>query len=365
MTTVHLPQAGETVPCETMRSVAANILRLAGMSAANAQIMARGLTYAQEAGINSHGLAHLAAYIAGFESGALNANPQFQVITTLPATAILEADQAPGVLAGQVACDDAVRRAAAVGIGAVSVRNSSHFGAASAFVDRMVSQGMVGLVLSNASPTVAPRGAKTALFGTNPIACGFPNADGAPIILDLATTAGSRARIRKAAAEGEQIPEHWALDLDGLPTTNPKAALKGTMQALGGEKGTVLSLMVELICVALSGGKPGRHALPPQEPSDAPRNISHFFLALNPDGYGASGSVAKRVADIAQSITSAPPTTRGIAPRLPGQRAADHRAKAQTQGIVVSELLSKVLHDAHLAARILKTKSLTHEDHTG
>lgn len=356
----HIPSAGEWVAPEVLRRLAAEILRHAGMSAEDAQSMAGVLVYAQECGIDSHGLAHLLAYVNGFASGALNPSPQFQLLSTMPGVATLEADQAPGILAGHVASDEAVRRAASVGIGAVAVRNSSHFGAASAFVDRMVARGMVALVLSNASPTVAPRGARTALFGTNPIAAGFPRADGPPVILDLATTAGARGRIRRAAAAGQSIPDHWALDAQGRPTSDANAALQGTMQALGGEKGTALALMVELFCVALSGGNAGRFALTPQEPSGAPRGISHFFIAIDVTALGQADAVAERVSDIARSVETAQPAQEDAAPRMPGGRAAMSRALSQDQGILISENLNRTLQDAYLAAQALRNAALSY-----
>ena len=352
--TNHIPPAGKRVTSSELCALAADILRHSGMAAKDAQTMAGMLVYAQECGIDSHGLAHLLAYVNGFASGALNPRPQFQVLSTTPCSAIIEADQAPGVLAGHVASDEAVRRAAAFGIGAVAVRNSSHFGAASAFVDRMVARGMVAFVLSNASPTVAPRGARTALFGTNPIAAGFPRADGPPVILDLATTAGARGRIRKAAAIDEAIPDHWALDAHGQPTTDAKAALHGTMQALGGEKGTALAMMVELFCVALSGGSAGRSALTPQNPSNAPRGISHFFLAIDVTAFGQANAVAERVSDIAQSVEAAQPTQQDNPPRMPGARAAQSRAQSQDHGILISEGLSQVLQGAYLVSQALR-----------
>lgn len=352
----NIPIAGQTCLPRDLSALAADILRHAGMDADDAEAMADILVYAQECGIESHGLMHLGAYLKGFANGALNPRPQFQVLSTLPAAATLDADRAPGVLAGLAACDEAVRRAAALGVGVVAVRNSAHFGAASAFVDRMVARGMVGLVMSNASPTMAPRGAKTAMLGTNPIACGFPRRDGPPVIIDLATTAGSRARIRKAAATGEAIPGHWALDADGHPTTDAKAALDGTMQALGGGKGTALALMVELFCVGLSGGTTGRSALPPQEASDAPRGISHMFVAMDASAFGAAEGIAARISDIAKSIESAAATDPGKAPRMPGARAAESRAAAARDGIIISPLLSQTLAEADQTARHLASQ---------
>lgn len=333
---------------------AADILIEAGMEAADARAAAEILVFAQESGIDSHGLIHLPSYVAGISSGALNARPRMQVLGSHRAAAILDADRAPGALAGLRASNEAVVRAKECGAAVVAVRNSAHFGAAGAFAERMASAGVVGLIFSNASPTVAPRGARTALFGTNPIAAGFPRHDGPPILVDFATSAGSRARIRQAAAEGKPIPTNWALDRNGMPTDDAEAALSGTMQALGGEKGAALPLLVELLCVVLSGGRPGSEVLPPQDPSGRGRGVSHLFIAMDAEAFGGPREVMARADRIAALVESAAPADPANPPRIPGVRGARSRALARRDGIVVSRGLSTALTEARaISQRIL------------
>ena len=340
----NIPSIGSYATPYELRVLAANCLRLAGMRDDESAVMAELLVFAQESEINSHGLVHLPAYISGITSGALNPRPTFHFHkSNYSSIAVLDADQSPGVLAGKVAADEAVRRATQTGVGVIAVHNSSHFGAASAFIDRIVSHDMVALVLSNASPTVAPRGSRTPMLGTNPIAAGFPCADGPPVIIDMATTAGARGAIRKAAANNETIPIHWALDKNGHPTTDANAALKGTMQSLGGAKGTGLGLMVELLCVALSGGATGMDTLAPQNPSDTPRAISHTFIAIDTKAVGGVELVAKKVAKIVNNIEISCPIRNDDPPRVPGTRSANCRIIARTKGILITENLAAAL----------------------
>lgn len=348
---IDVPRPGERVPVARLHEVAAAILSLAGMRPGEAADMAEVLAFAQESGIDSHGMAHLPAYVSGFASGSLNPLPVFRVEGSLSAAAVLDADAAPGALAGFRACQLAVEKARECGVAAVAVRNSAHFGAASAFAERLAGAGMVGLVFSNASPTVAPRGAATPLFGTNPIALGFPRAGGAPVLIDFATTSGSRGKIRKAADEGTPIPADWALDRDGRPTTDANAALSGTMQALGGEKGSILPLLVELLCVALSGGNPGAEVLIPQEPSARPRGVSHLFMAMDARAFGGVEAVGRRVAGICALVEGAVPVDPARPPRMPGARGATMRARSRSDGILVTPALAAALEQALSTAR--------------
>ncbi len=337
------PLSGDYATVEQLSGFAAALLVQAGLDDGDATAMADCLVFAQASGIDSHGLMHLPAYLNGLRRGALKARPRFVVSAGRGAAARMDADQAPGVLAALAASDRAVALAKEAGVGSVAVSNSGHFGVASYFVHRMLAQGQVGMVFSNASPSVAPRGGRQALFGTNPIAAGFPRSGGLPLVIDLASTLGSRARIRKAAAEGGEIPADWALDAAGQPTTEPAAALEGSMQALGGAKGTLLCLLVELLCVSLSGGTIGAKVRPPQDPSNQSAGVSHLFLAFDPDSFSGRAALSDKVAEIAEVIETVDPVTADRPVRLPGARAAAARETAAREGILVSPALAKAL----------------------
>ncbi|EJN06739.1 malate/lactate dehydrogenase [Phyllobacterium sp. YR531] len=352
---------GALISSEDLGERVAAILADAGMQEEDAARMSALLVFAQESGIDSHGIAHLPSYVSGIASGSLKARPAMRMEGIFRAAAVLDADCAPGVLAGLQACDEAVVRARQCGAAIIAVRNSAHFGAASAFAEYLASQGMVGLILSNASATVAPRGAKTPLFGTNPIAAGFPDPNGSPLLIDFATTAGSRGRIRKAAVDGTAIPLDWALDKNGLPTSDAKVALTGTMQALGGEKGTILPLLVELLCVALSGGHPGSEVLVPQEGSNRPRGVSHLFVAMDARAFGGVEAVGSRISLISALIENTIPVDANHPPRMPGARGAALRQKARREGIRLSSTVVAALLEARNSVDQMK-KSVSPEE---
>jgi LDH2 family malate/lactate/ureidoglycolate dehydrogenase len=351
MTTVpSIPEAGHHVPLDQLVAIATHILITAGLRPEDASRMASFLVFAQASGIDSHGLTHLPHYVAGIASGAVRARPEHRIVSTRVGAAVMDADDGPGVLSALKATDEAIRLAGIAGVGAVAVRNSGHFGVAAAYVDRMVAAGMVGLVLSNASPTVAPRGGAGAALGTNPIAAGFPRSDGPPVIIDLSTAVGSRARIREAAATGEAIPGDWALDESGRVTTDPAAALRGTMQALGGAKGAALGLIVELLCVTLSGGVPGTEVRPPQDAHGGKSGVSHLFVAFDGAAFAAGNAVAEKVNDVAGGIEAMAPSDPLHPIRMPGTRSAAARARAASEGILVTARLQDALRRAVDAA---------------
>ena len=156
------------------------------------------------------------------------------------------------------AIDAAIDLAKKYGLGAVALRNSSRFGGAGYYSDRAAQQGLIGFAFTNASPAIAPTGSKEALLGTNPIGAAFPLPNADPIIVDMATSVVARSRIRYMLALGQKtLPDGWALDPDGKPTNDPAVAVKGSVLPIGGPKGYALSLIVELLCSALSDCEPG------------------------------------------------------------------------------------------------------------
>src|SRR5262249_59633264 len=144
-----------------------------------------------------------------------------------------------------------------LGLGAVEMRNSSYFGAAGYYADRAAEHGLIGIALTNAMPAIAPPGGTEGLLGTNPIGAAFPVPGTDPVIADMATAMVARSRIRHALAAGEKtIPEGWALDPSGRPTTDPAVAVKGSLLPIGGPEGYALALMGGILCGPLSDGEP-------------------------------------------------------------------------------------------------------------
>jgi len=289
----------------------------------DARTVAACLLAAELEGQTSHGLVRLPLVVRRLRSGLINARPRMRVHGTQPAAAVLDADNALGPVAGARAVDLAVERARSCGVGVVAVRHSNHLGSLGFYLHRFLVQGMAGLCFSNTPPAMAPPGTGTPLVGTNPIAAGFPGRDG-PVLVDMATSQVARGRILAARRAGRPIPEGWAIDVMGLPTTDPEAAIRGSLVPLGGDKGFALALLVELLSGVLAGAGVGPDVSGTFEDSDRESDVGHSFWALDPGAFG--DGFAGRVERLAAGIHE-------LGGRLPGERRHAERERRQADGV--------------------------------
>ncbi|EEQ91601.1 hypothetical protein RJZ56_004004 [Blastomyces dermatitidis] len=249
----------------------------------NAAIVAKCLVEADLRGVDSHGINRIPSYLTRIRQGVLDpaALPSVQQIT--PVVALVDGHNGFGFVAAHTAMDHAIGMAKEYGIGMVSVRHSNHFGMSASFVRQAVDAEMMSLVFTNSSPALPAWGGREKLMGVSPIACGAPGGkSGVPFILDMAPSIAARGKIYKAHRRGEQIPEGWALDGNGAPTTDPAAALKGVMLPMGGPKGSALAIMMDVFSGVLSGSSFAGHVTGPYDPSKE-ANVGHFIVAIKPD----------------------------------------------------------------------------------
>lgn len=326
--------------------------RHAGLSEADATIAADVAGHGTLHGSDAHGAVQMPLYIAGLLDGTIKSRPDIQVTGTLPCCKVMDADHALGLVAGQKAMDAAIDMATTFGMGAVAVRRSSHNGTAGYFSERAAEHGLIGMAFTNAMPAIAPIGSAEALLGTNPIGAAFPLPGADPIVIDLATSIVARSRIRAMLTQGKQLPEGWALDPDGKPTTDPAVAVKGSVLPIGGPKGYALSLMVELLCSALADGEPG-FQVTYENMVKRPSNISQFYLALNPAGFAGAERYGVRAAHIAEVVHKAKPMAGAEPPRLPGARGHAVSRKAARDGMTISDNLASALKNT---ARMIESR---------
>jgi (2R)-3-sulfolactate dehydrogenase (NADP+) len=221
--------------------------------------------------------------------------------------------------------------AQANGSAAAAIRRSHHCGAAGHPVERLAAAGMVVLMFANTPSAIAPWGGSQPVFGTNPIAFGCPLPGHDPIVVDLSLSKVPRGNLVAAKQRGERVPEGWAFDADGNPTTDPAEALKGTMVPLGDAKGTALALMVELLAAGLTGANFAAEASSFLDADGGPPGTGQLILALAPEAFHASALA--RFGALAQSIEEQ------AGARLPGARRMELRRKATTHGLQVSDAL--------------------------
>ena len=168
------------------------------------------------------------------------------------------------------------------GIGAVGIRNTNNFGTAGYFGEKAANNGMIGIVMGNAAPAIAPPGGTKAILGTNPICFAFPSPETEfPIVLDMATSNAARGKIRLALRNGEKIPLGWALDSNGEPTDDPAAALEGSLIPMGGYKGFGLSMMIDIMAGLITGSAYGGEVKNLNHPDSYSRN-GNLFIVIDP-----------------------------------------------------------------------------------
>jgi LDH2 family malate/lactate/ureidoglycolate dehydrogenase len=224
----------------------------------------------------------------------------------------------------------AIDKAREYGIGLVAVRNSNHFGIASFYSMMATRENMIGFALTNASPAMNPYGTISPLLGTNPIALAVPTEKETPIVLDMSTSMVARGKIRFAALTGNSIPLGWATDCNGIPTTDANEAIKGSLEPIGGVKGSGLSLMVDIFCGILSNSCLTGEVKTIVDTS-GPAQTGHLLGAVNIANYIPAGLFKQNIDAVIAHIKSLP--SKGQEVFLPGEREFNLAAEREKEGI--------------------------------
>jgi LDH2 family malate/lactate/ureidoglycolate dehydrogenase len=223
------------------------VLKCVGVTENDAKTIADSLVLANLRGVDSHGVARLPAYVERVAKGLIDPLGPIEVVREYGATALIDAHNNFGQIAAMRATNLAAEKARRFGVASVGVRNSNHFGMAAYYALKLTGQKLIGVILSNGPPAIAPWGGKKPMVGTNPMCIGFPADKNDAIVLDMATSTVARGKIRLAALKGERIPESWAFDDEGNLTSDPTAALRGSLAPIGGPKGYGLALSLDII----------------------------------------------------------------------------------------------------------------------
>ncbi len=302
----------------------------AGASPANAASVAWALVMAEADGLKGHGLSRVPTYLAMLNAGKIDGKAV--PIARQPKPGVLAIDAAHGFAypAIDLAVIELPTIARAQGVVAAPIRRSNHCGAAGLHVERLAEQGLVALLFANTPAAIAPWGGAKPVFGTNPIAFAAPLAGREPLVIDMALSKVARGPIVAAKQKGEAIPEGWALDTAGKPTTDAGAALAGTMVPLGDAKGATLALMVEVLAAALVGTHFAFQASSFLDDKGGPPDTGQLILAIDPHAMGGNW-FDERMRLLAHAIEDQDGT------RLPGVRRLSLRAKAMAEGIEVSD----------------------------
>ncbi len=300
------------LPAEKLSAQLEAIFRAWGMSEPAREACVRLMLGADLRGIDSHGTMMLPLYDELRREGRLNMTPQVKIVRESPVTALLDGDGGLGHYPGDVAMKLAIDKAHRMGLAAVGVRNSNHFGAAGLYAMQAAESGLLGMAMTNVwNLAIVPTRAAEAMFGTNPIAFAAPAGRNPAFCLDMATSTVAIGKLKLAALHGKPLPAGWALDASGAITTDPKAALEarrltplGGTPELSSHKGYGLAAMVEILCAMLTGAwfAPTRERRHPGEPHF---NVGHFFLAIDPKAFRDEGEFEEDLDDMLDALRSA------------------------------------------------------------
>ncbi len=314
--TISIPDA-ETLILQAMQAV--------GVSDGNASAVAKALVAAEAEGQVGHGFSRVADYAAQVRAGKVSGRA-IPSVSGAAAALVIDAGDGFAYPALDMAIENGARAAHTHGCATMAVRRSHHCGALSVQVARIAEHGLIGMMVANAPAAIAPWGSNQPVFGTNPIAFAAPRRGDTPLVIDLSLSRVARGKVMHAKKSGQPIPEGWALDKDGNPTTDPEAALAGSMVAAGEAKGTALALMVEILAAVLPGANRSTEVSSFFTADGPPSGSGQFLMALRPDDLDAFVSRLEPLLDLIAGLDGA---------RLPGARRAATLSEAQQNGISV------------------------------
>lgn len=300
-----------------------------------ALMVAESLVLADLRGVDTHGINRLGGYINRINCGVLDPSPELSFIQKSPVMYHLDAKNTFGFVSGCMAIDKGIEAASTYGLAVVAVKNSNHYGMGATYVLRAVKQGYAAMAFTNASRAMPAWGGKEALLGTSPLAIGVP---GGPkegdFILDMTPTVAARGKIRKAARRGESIPEGYALDEHGAPTTDPVAALKGVMLPIGGPKGSGLAMMMDIFGGLLTGSSFAGNVKDQYKVTTEPQGVGHWFMVFKPDMFLDSGDTVGHRMDVLLERVRTSEKAEGVTRILtPGENAHTVEQQRRSMGI--------------------------------
>ncbi|MEM9343681.1 MAG: Ldh family oxidoreductase [Pseudomonadota bacterium] len=296
-----------------------------GVTDASAWSVARALVAAEVDGQKGHGFSRIVAYAAQVQSGKVAGDAEPRVAERKAAMIRVDAGHGFAFPAMDLAIDELAGMVANAGMAAAAIWRSHHCGQLGAHVERLAERGFAALMVANTPKAMAPWGGHAALFGTNPIAFAAPRADRPPLVIDLSLSKVARGKVMAASRTGDPIPEGWALDVEGNPTTDPKAAMAGTMIPAGDAKGAALALLVEVLAATLTGAKHSNEATSFFDAEGAPPGVGQFLVAFE-----TGSGFAERLEELLSEIA-------GQGARVPGTRRLEARARVEAEGLEVPQ----------------------------
>jgi len=338
--------APERISYDSLKKFCVSLFLKLGLESEPADIISQALLEADLRGVHSHGLLRLPIYVKRMELGLVNKKAVPRVIKETAATAVLDGEHGMGHYTSYRAMWLAVSKARKTGIGAVGVRNSTHFGVSAYYGLLAVENGQIGIVLSNTTPLMAATGGAQRLIGNNPLCIAIPARGYAPIVLDMACSNAAIGKIQLAAREGREIPPGWGADKNGVETTDPKAVLDmGMLMPVGGHKGYGLALVIDIIAGVLTGSGFGKEVTPLYHDFINKQRTGHFMVAIDINHFINREFFFDRLDLLLNSIKNSPKAPGVKEIFLPGEIEDAYKRKSLEQGValpksIIDELIT-------------------------
>jgi LDH2 family malate/lactate/ureidoglycolate dehydrogenase len=348
------------IAAEKLKKAVRDFLQTLGAQEQEALLVADVLIEADMRGIATHGCAFVPLIAERHAHGLLSIPTQINYITDNEAITHLDGNNGFGQVAAAEAMRICMKKARQYGVALALIRNTNHIGFLAYYPLMAAAEGMVGICMTNAAPAMAPWGGAEAFLGTNPLAIAAPIANDTPIVLDMSSSVVARGKIRRAQRLQEPIPDGWAIDANGVPTTDPAQALKGTILPIAGPKGYGLALFIDLLCGLLSGSKYGRDVLTFHEPL-GPTGVGAMFMAIDIARFMPREQFEALAHEYAEAIRSSKKATGVKRIFLPGEIEAGKANASRSQGVVdvdaqIIEKINRLLQEKGLSIQLEEEK---------
>ncbi|MGD0906354.1 MAG: Ldh family oxidoreductase [Candidatus Acidiferrales bacterium] len=307
MTIVDNPGQLLYVRSDDALEFARQLLLAHGVPPEDSAVVAEYLIHADLRGVDTHGLIRLPLYLDRIRRGLVNPRPDIKVCQVTPVSLAVDGENGLGQVVATRAMNQAIAAAKNFGCCVAGVKRSTHFGVAASYALQAIHAGLIGMVFTNASASMPPWGGRQPILGTSPLAVGAPGGKLGPFVLDMSVAVAARGKIRKALRRGESIPEGYALDAEGRPTTDPAAALQGLILPMGGPKGSGLAMVMDIFGGVLTGAAFAGDVGDQTRDFDRTQNVGHFLFAMRPDLFVSLKEYEARMDTLIQRIHDCPP----------------------------------------------------------
>ena len=317
------------------KTIIRTLLQKLGASGEEANATAEVLAEGDLRGFASHGLLRLPYILRALKRGTIAVKAEVKVVRETPATGLIDGGHGLGHYVVTRAMRLAIEKAKQQGVAAVGVYNSNHFGIAGYYAELAMREGLIGIVTTTTDALVHPWGGVEPLLGTNALAIGLPTEP--PVLLDMAMSVAARGKLVKAMKEGKPIPENWAIDSGGKPTTDPAKGLKGALSPFGGPKGYALAFVLELLAGPLVHAAAGKEVKGTLEPVEGFCTKGDFMIAINPKAFVAQEEFRARAGEFIEQVKSSrkvPGVEEIMVPGEPEQKTRERRLR---EGIPISD----------------------------